>query len=89
MIRDGRTFSNLMIRLTPVNAKLRARQVRLLSQASGAIEAACAAALAESGGDVQLALISLLSGADAETSRTALDEAGGVPRDAIARLMES
>jgi N-acetylmuramic acid 6-phosphate etherase len=89
MIRDGRTFSNLMIRLTPVNAKLRARQVRLLSQASGATEAACAGALAEAGGDVQIALISLLSGADAEASRTALVEAGGMPRDAIARLTES
>lgn len=87
MVRDGRTFSNLMIRLTPVNAKLRARQVRLLSQASGATEAACAVALAESGGDVQVALISLLSGADAETSRAALHEAGGAPRAAIARIM--
>lgn len=87
MVRDGRTFSNLMVRLTPVNAKLRGRQVRMLSQASGAAEAACAAALAESGGDLQVALVSLLSGADAQTSRTALDKAGGAPRAAIERIM--
>jgi N-acetylmuramic acid 6-phosphate etherase len=89
MVRDGRTFSNLMTRLTPVNAKLRARQVRLLSQASGTTGAACAVTLAEAGGDLQVALVSLLSGADAQTARTALDEAGGVPRAAIARIMES
>jgi N-acetylmuramic acid 6-phosphate etherase len=86
MVRDGRTFSNLMVRLTPVNAKLRARQVRLLSQATGAAEAACAAALGQADGDVPVALVSL-SGADAPASRTALEEAEGVPRVAIARLM--
>lgn len=88
MVRDGRTFSNLMVRVAPVNAKLRARQVRLLGQASGAAEAECAAALAAAGGDVRVALVSLLAGAGTETSRAALEEAGGVARAAIARLME-
>jgi N-acetylmuramic acid 6-phosphate etherase len=44
MVADGRTYSNLMVRLTPVNAKLRGRQLRLLGQATGAAEAACAEA---------------------------------------------
>lgn len=83
MVRDGRTYSNLMVRLAPVNAKLRDRQVRMLSQASGAAEAACAAALSAAGGDLRVALVALLSGADAATSRLALAKAGGMVRPAV------
>jgi N-acetylmuramic acid 6-phosphate etherase len=83
MVRDGRTYSNLMVRLTPVNAKLRARQVRLLGQASGAAETQCAAALAAADGDVRVALVALLSGADSATSRLALAKADGMVRAAI------
>ncbi len=86
MVRDGRTYSNLMVRLTPVNAKLRARQVRLLSQASGAAEADSAAALLAAGGEVPVALTSLLSGADAATSRRALTETAGAVRAAVDRI---
>jgi N-acetylmuramic acid 6-phosphate etherase len=86
MVRDGRTFSNLMVRLAPVNAKLRARQVRLLSQASGTAEADCAAALAAADGDAQVALVCLLSGADATASRLALAKADGVIRAAVDRI---
>ncbi len=86
MVRDGRTYSNLMVRLTPVNAKLRARQVRLLSQASGAAEADSALALLAAGGEVPVALTSLLSGADAATSRRALTEAAGAVRAAVERI---
>jgi len=83
MVRDGRTFSNLMVRLAPVNAKLKTRQVRLLSQASGAAEAESAAALAASRGDVSAALVMLLSGAEPLTARLALDKTDGVVRAAI------
>jgi N-acetylmuramic acid 6-phosphate etherase len=83
MVQDGRTYSNLMVRLAPVNAKLRGRQVRLLTQASGAAEADCAAVLAAAGGDVPVALVSLLSGADPAASRQALGRAGGRVRAAI------
>jgi N-acetylmuramic acid 6-phosphate etherase len=86
MVRDGRTYSNLMVRLAPMNAKLRARQVRLLSQASGAAEAECAAALRAADGEVRVALTSLLSGADVATSRRALAQAAGVVRAAIERI---
>jgi N-acetylmuramic acid 6-phosphate etherase len=83
MVREGRTYSNLMVRLTPVNAKLRARQARLLSQASGAADADCAAALSAAGGDVRVALVALLSGADTVTSQVALAKADGMVRAAI------
>jgi N-acetylmuramic acid 6-phosphate etherase len=88
MVRDGRTYSNLMVRLTPLNAKLRARQVRLLSQASGAAEADSAAALSAADGDLRVALVALLSGADTVTSRLALAKADGMVRAAIDRVRE-
>jgi N-acetylmuramic acid 6-phosphate etherase len=71
-----------------VNAKLRARQVRLLSQASGSAEADCAAALSAANGEVPVALISLLSGADSATARRELAAAGGMVRTAIERIRE-
>jgi N-acetylmuramic acid 6-phosphate etherase len=86
MVRDGRTYSNLMVRLAPVNAKLRARQVRLLCQASGAAEAECAAALRAADGEVRVALTSLLSGAGTAASRRALAETSGVVRTAVERI---
>lgn len=89
MVRDGRTFSNLMVRLAPVNAKLRTRQVRLLSQASGATEGESAAALAAADGDVSVALVALLSGADTATARAALDTSDGLVRAAIDWLREA
>ncbi len=88
MVRDGRTYSNLMVRLAPVNAKLRARQVRLLSQASGAAECDSAAALQAADGEVRVALVSLLSGAGIDRSRRALAEAAGLVRAAVERIRE-
>jgi N-acetylmuramic acid 6-phosphate etherase len=89
MVREGRTYSNLMVRLTPVNAKLRTRQVRLLSQASGCGEADSAADLSAADGDVPVALVTLLSGAGTATARQALAAADGVVRAAIERLNQT
>jgi N-acetylmuramic acid 6-phosphate etherase len=88
MVRDGRTYSNLMVRLTPVNAKLRGRQIRLLSQASGAAEADSAAALQAADGEVRVALTALLSGTGACTARRALAEADGAVRAAVERIQQ-
>lgn len=89
MVRAGRTYSNLMVRLSPLNAKLRSRQIRLLGQATGASEAVSEAALADAGGELPVALVALLAGADTVTARTALAQAGGVVRSAVDRLRRS
>jgi N-acetylmuramic acid 6-phosphate etherase len=86
MVRRGRTYSNLMVHVAPVNAKLRARQVRLLAQATGYPAVPCATALEEAAGDLRVALVALLSGADSGASRTALARAGGVVRTAVGAL---
>lgn len=88
MVRRGRTYSNLMVHVAPVNAKLRARQVRLLAQATGFPAAECAAALDDAAGELRVALVALLSGADSTTSRTELARAGGVVRAAVRALTE-
>ena len=88
MVRDGRTYSNLMVRLSPLNAKLRSRQIRILVQATGASEQDSEAALAQAGGDLPVALVALLAGADTATARTALSEARGVVRPAVDRLRD-
>jgi N-acetylmuramic acid 6-phosphate etherase len=72
MIRLGKTFSNLMVEVSPTNAKLRARSRRILMEASGQDEATCAAALAEAGGDLGLAMVTLLSGVGPPAARQAL-----------------
>ena len=88
MVRRGRTYANLMVHVAPVNAKLRGRQVRLLGQATGHSAAECAAALDAAGGELQVALAALLSGAGPEVARAALTRAGGVVRAALGVLGE-
>ncbi len=85
MVRLGKTYSNLMVDVRATNAKLRARLVRLLTQATGLDPDACADVLAESGGEVQVALVMLLAGVDVRAARQALADGGGV-RAAVARL---
>jgi N-acetylmuramic acid 6-phosphate etherase len=78
MIRLGRTYSNLMVSMSATNAKLRQRQIFILTEASGATEAACRAELARCGGDLRLALLCLLSGLEPEVAAKALATGGSV-----------
>jgi N-acetylmuramic acid 6-phosphate etherase len=85
MVRSGRTFSNLMVHMMPVNAKLRGRQVHMIQQATGRADEECSRALDAADGDARVAIVTLLSGASIAESRTALAAAGGIVRDALAR----
>jgi N-acetylmuramic acid 6-phosphate etherase len=80
LVRLGRTYSNLMIDVRATNAKLRARTVRMLVQATGADAATCEDALDRSGWDVRVALVALLAAAEPDAARAAL-AAGDHPRD--------
>jgi N-acetylmuramic acid 6-phosphate etherase len=84
MVRLGRTYSNLMVSLSGANAKLRDRQLRILTEATGADEASCRAQLALCGGDLRLALLCLLSGLEPGTAARALAAADGSVRGALA-----
>ena len=78
MVRLGTTFGNLMIDVRPTNAKLVARTVRMLVQASGADPEHAAQVLQEADGSVRTALVALLAGADVVAAREVLER---FPRD--------
>jgi N-acetylmuramic acid 6-phosphate etherase len=86
MVRLGRTYSNLMIGVAGTNAKLARRQLTILIETSGATQDECRSVLARCQGDLRLALVCLLSGADAGPARSALDLAGGSVRGALAAI---
>lgn len=77
MVRLGRTYSNLMTDMLASNDKLRERQLRIVSEATGADIAACRAALRSAGGDAKVAVLSLVADASAERAREVLAAAGG------------
>jgi N-acetylmuramic acid 6-phosphate etherase len=84
MVRLGRTYSNLMVSLTGTNDKLRARQLTILMEATGADEPDCRAELVRCDGDLRLALLCLLSGQEPAAAASALAAAGGSVRAALA-----
>jgi N-acetylmuramic acid 6-phosphate etherase len=88
MIRLGRTYSNLMVSVAAINAKLRSRLVVILVEATGMSQDDCAAALARAGGDTRVALVSLLCGVPIDQAEHALRETGGAVREAMRRISE-
>jgi N-acetylmuramic acid 6-phosphate etherase len=86
MIRLGKTYSNLMIEVSPTNGKLVTRKTRILAEATGADEVACDAALEAAAGDLPVALVMLLGGAGPASARKALAAADGNVRGALGGL---
>jgi N-acetylmuramic acid 6-phosphate etherase len=83
MIRLGKTFGNLMVDLVPSNEKLRARAHSIVREAAGVSTEEADDALARSGGDVKVAIVSLLTGLEPDDARRRLADAGGVVRRAM------
>ena len=69
MVLQGRVYSNLMINLTPTNAKLRQRLLNNLSLASGRTPVEVAIALDAAGGEAPVALVMLTLGLDLAAAR--------------------
>jgi N-acetylmuramic acid 6-phosphate etherase len=86
MVRLGRTYSNLMTDMLASNDKLRARQLRIVAEATGADVATCRAALRDADGDARVAVLSLVAGATAERAREVLSAADGHVHRALALL---
>ncbi|MFV0405388.1 MAG: N-acetylmuramic acid 6-phosphate etherase [Propioniciclava sp.] len=89
MIQLGKTYSNLMVDVAPSNGKLRARVIRLITQATGVSSDAAAAALQAAEGDLKVALVSVLTGGQdppisSDRIRDALRVSGGEVRTAVA-----
>ena len=88
MVRLGRVYSNFMVDLVATNAKLRGRMISILVEATGYDEETCKAAVAQAGGDLKVALVSLLSGSSWAEARSALERSGHRVRDAVALLTQ-
>jgi N-acetylmuramic acid 6-phosphate etherase len=78
MVRRGRTYGNLMSSMRVANAKLRERAVRICCLGAGCEDAVARATLAAAGDEVEVALVMLLTGADADAARARLAAAGSV-----------
>jgi len=83
MIRLGKTYGNLMVDLVPSNEKLRARAQSIVREAADVSAEEADEALARSGGDPKVAIVSLLAGLEPDEARTRLADAGGVVRRAV------
>jgi N-acetylmuramic acid 6-phosphate etherase len=86
MVRLGRVYSNFMVDVVATNAKLRGRMISILVEATGYDEPTCAAAVGHARGDLRLALVALLSGADWDRARAALTSSHQRVRDALILL---
>jgi N-acetylmuramic acid 6-phosphate etherase len=77
MVRLGKVYGNLMIDVQPTNAKLRARAVRIVREATGA-EAETAAQALAAGGHPRVAILMLRLGLDRAAAERRLGEAGSL-----------
>jgi len=83
MVRLGRTFGNLMVDVRAGSEKLVDRARRIVVTAAGVTPSVAAAALEAANGEVKTAIVSLLSGIDADAARRRLDQSGGIVRRAL------
>jgi N-acetylmuramic acid 6-phosphate etherase len=83
MVLLGKTYGNLMVDLRQDNEKLRARARSIVAQACSVEEEEAAKMLAQSGGDVKVAIVSILRGCPPEEARDYIDTANGVVREAL------
>lgn len=82
MIRLGKTYTNLMVDLKATNAKLMARAVRIVMQATDCTPIEAESALLQTDNEVKPAILILLTGQDAAAARASLAAAGGRLRQA-------
>jgi N-acetylmuramic acid 6-phosphate etherase len=83
MIRQGKTFGNLMVDVQATNAKLRDRARRIVETACNLSRADAGALLAQCNGEVKTALVVALAHVSVEDARQRLRAANGFVRVAV------
>ena len=83
MIGIGKTYRNLMVDMHATNAKLVARAVRIVMQATDCDAPTAEAAMAAAGNNVKLAILTVLTGMSLEAAQTSLAGADGFLRRAL------
>ncbi|HYZ28194.1 MAG TPA: N-acetylmuramic acid 6-phosphate etherase, partial [Thermoleophilaceae bacterium] len=77
MVRRGRVLNNLMVGMCIANEKLRARALAVCVAATGCGEAVARETLEATDWALDVAVVALLRGVDAEAARAALKASGG------------
>ena len=85
MVASGAVYGNRMVRVRPVNRKLRARAERMLVELGGVDAARAATLLGEAMGDVSVAVLMARRDLDAEAAGALLRRSGGRLREALER----
>ncbi|MFN3148397.1 N-acetylmuramic acid 6-phosphate etherase [Bremerella sp.] len=88
MVRQGKTFGNLMVDLRATNSKLHARAKRIVKAATKLSDDAASDLLDECDGEVKTAIVVHQTGESAQQARQMLDEANGHLRQAITGTTE-
>lgn len=83
MIGIGKTYRNLMVDMNATNAKLVARAVRIVMQATDCDAPTAEAATAKAGNNVKLAILTILTGMSVEAAKASLAKEGGFLRRAL------
>lgn len=83
MVKIGKVYGNLMVDVSPTNAKLNARAVRIVCAATDCSPDEASAALAASGQHAKTAIVMVLCGLDADAARSQLAAARGFIRAAL------
>lgn len=83
MIGIGKVYNNLMVDVKPTNEKLVARAKRIIQEATECSPEVAAQAFENSGHDVKLAIVMVLTDDDAAGARARLTKADGFVREAI------
>jgi N-acetylmuramic acid 6-phosphate etherase len=83
MVRLGKTFGNLMVDVSPTNAKLRERARRIVQEALGVTAGEANRLLRASDGNVKVAILAGITGIAPVDAKDRLHAAGGVIRLAL------
>ena len=83
MIKQGKTYSNLMVDLQPKNAKLQDRSLRILSALTRLPLNEAREYLREAHGDLKLALVMALGRLERHEASAQLKKHGGVVKNAV------
>ena len=83
MVTLGKTYGGLMVDVQPRNQKLRARALRVVIQATGAMRDEAAAALVGADDDAKVAIVTLSAKCAPAHAREVLASAGGSVRRAL------
>jgi N-acetylmuramic acid 6-phosphate etherase len=83
MVRQGKTYGNLMVDMRVTNVKLRDRALRIIERVTSCPRAVAEAALDAAGLEVKTAIVMLSSSSTVEVARQRLAASGGRLRQAL------